>query len=161
MFQNIIFCFFWSVAWWILLAVLNLTLEPMRDELLLFSRGLGQADVPWQSCSGQRDLDQWKGQWAPQEVFPKLFHWGGFGRGSVHWHLLLRWSPGFIPFSCSSPKQICSSPFSFLYSSFYSIRSGAENKLQLAVQTTSLLKLTWFKNKSLVIILNFSNFLIL
>lgn len=39
-----------------------LTLEPMRDELLWFSRGLGQADVPWQSCSGQRDLDQWRGQ---------------------------------------------------------------------------------------------------
>lgn len=66
-----------------------LTLEPMRDELLWFSRELGQADVPWQSCSGQRDLDQWKGQQALQEVFQKLFHWDSFGGGSVHLHLLL------------------------------------------------------------------------
>lgn len=63
-----------------------LILKPMREELLWFSRGLGQADVPWYSCSGQRDLDQWKGL---QEVFQKLFHWDGFGGRSVHGHLLL------------------------------------------------------------------------
>lgn len=127
-FWSIIFCISWSVAWWVLLAVLILPVKPMRDELLWFSRGLGQADVPWQSCCGQRDLEQWKGQRALQEVFQKLSHWDGFGRGSVHWQLLLSWSLGLIPFSCSSTKHICSS-LRFHSYILHFIPSGPEQKI--------------------------------
>lgn len=115
------------------------TLKSVRGELLCFSRGLGQADVPWQSCSGQRvvsgKLSELSGRYCKNSftgmALVEAQYIGIFCSVEVL---------GSFPFLVPAPNIFVA--FS-IFNLLHFIPSGLEQKtnLQLAVQAASIYSL--------------------